>query len=870
MSTSEHFSALTVGARIRDYVIESILGSGGFGITYRATEAITERAVAIKEYLPPALATRDRDGMTVQPVSAGTREDFEWGLARFRQEAKVLIGLKHPNIVPVLSYFEANGTGYLVMEFQAGRSLGQKLGRDGVLTEAQLLPLVGPILSGLEAVHRAGFLHRDIKPDNIFIRDDATPVLIDFGAARQALGRQSRSLTAVLTEGYAPYEQYERDGNQGPWTDIYALGAVMMRCLTGARPVEAPKRIAARMRNAPDPLAASFAKLRGVASPHVADAVEAAMAATEAERPQSVDELRRMLAGNFGPDTTRHATEHTLIPGALASPAGHAQSAAHRPRRRTPAIAAAVAAFLAAASAIAYVALDGGDRKQTRAADAKRETDETERKRAEQDRARAEAEAERKAGEERRASEEAARRRAEAERGRAEDEARRKADAERRAKEEADRRRDEEKRAAEGRAARNAGPRTEAAAQLATFKTVYDRVLTSYIDELSHQRLATAAIQSLWNVIGSPVFERDPWRQDIERARSSDESLAIFEQEFKRAHAAHAARFGGSRLIHKVIDGLLLSLDLHSSFMDTEAYREFQTSSSGEFAGVGMEIAIENELPRVVAPVDNAPAARAGIRAGDWIVQIEGEPTIGLTLIQAVNKLRGRENTNVLLRVRRGERETFEVTLTRAKIAVPAVRGHIEGTVGIVRIANFTDRTQGELRETISGFKRQLGDTWSGLVLDLRNNSGGTLDRAGNVADEFLNEGEIVTVRGRGAGAVRRLTAKQGDAADGRPLVILVNKGTAGASEIVAAALQDHGRAILLGTTSYGKGTLQTIIPLAGQGAIRLTTGRCLSPKGRQFDKVGLTPDIVLDADTKSRDDVQLRRAIEWVMARKR
>ncbi|MGH7003435.1 MAG: serine/threonine protein kinase, partial [Alphaproteobacteria bacterium] len=226
-ASSEHRSALPGGTRLHNYVLERVLGAGGFGITYMAREDVTGRAVAIKEYLPSALAVRVRDGLTVQPVSEGTRPDFEWGLTRFRQEAKLLLSLRHPNIVPSLNYFESNGTAYLVMEYQEGQTLTQLMSGGSVLEESEVREFLDGLLDGVEAVHKGGLLHRDIKPDNIFIRRDGTPVLIDFGAARQAVTRQSRGLTAIVTEGYAPYEQYETDSHQGPWTDIYALGAVL-------------------------------------------------------------------------------------------------------------------------------------------------------------------------------------------------------------------------------------------------------------------------------------------------------------------------------------------------------------------------------------------------------------------------------------------------------------------------------------------------------------------------------------------------------------------------------------------------------------------------------------------------------------------
>jgi carboxyl-terminal processing protease len=870
LSTSDHFSALPTGARIRDYAVERVLGSGSFGITYRAVEAFTERVVAIKEYLPAALAARDRDGHSVRPLSEGSREDFAWGLGRFRQEAKVLIGLKHPNIVPVLSYFEANGTGYLVMEFQEGRSLGQTLGQNRSLTEGEALRWLHPLLDGLEAVHGAGFLHRDIKPDNIFIRSDGSPVLIDFGAARQALGQHSKSLTAILTEGYAPYEQYERDGNQGPWTDIYAVGAVVFRCLLGRRPIDAPKRLAARVRNAPDPIAADLAALRGVASPEICRGVAAALAVTEGERPQSVAAFRALLAAASAVEG-----EHTLVPGPVA--AGHS-SAPRSPalRRRPLPIYVAIGALLIAGAATAgYFTLGGGEhsRRQAEAAAAAQREAEAERKRAEEQRVKEEAEAERRAAEERRAKEEADRRRADEERAKAEAESKRKAEEERRAKEEADRRRVEDveaKRKAEQEAARKAGPATNAATQLQLFKSILERVLSSYVDEVTDKRVITAAIETLFATVGAAASPTDRWRGDLQRATNAQAAFKVFEFEFTRVHASHAGRFGGSRLIHKVIAGMLSALDPHSSFMDAAAFKEMQVQTRGEFGGVGMEITLERGLVKVVAAIDNTPAARAGLRAGDLITHIEGEAVNGWTLKEVVDKLRGAPHTNVLLRIRRGERETFDVTLTRAIITITPVRARVEGNVGIIRITSFSERTESGVRDALAGFKRQLGAKWAGVVLDLRNNPGGLLNQAIAVTDEFLDQGEIVSTRGRGDKVTSRHNAKAGDGAEGRPLIILINKGSASASEIVAGALQDHRRATVLGTPSFGKGTVQTIIPLPDQGALRLTTARFVRPSGQTIDKVGIKPDLALDGDPAKTPDGQMERALKWIAERRR
>jgi serine/threonine protein kinase len=363
----DHLSALQPGARLQSYTIGGILGAGGFGITYKAVEDITNREVAIKEYLPTAFAVRDRDGSTVRPLSEGAARDFEWGLERFREEAKLLIGFRHPNIVPVLAYFEANGTGYLVMAFQDGTSLAQVLRKALTLSEAQVLEFMVPLLDGVEEVHRNNFLHRDIKPENIFIRRDGSPVLLDFGAARMALGEHSKAFTTLLTEGYAPFEQYAGNGNQGPWSDVYALAAVMFRCMTGKAPVEAPRRAIAKLRGIADPMAPDFAALRSRVSSDLAFALEAAMRVVEQERPQSIAAFRELIVSP-APGTIRlpaagapQPSASTLIPDAAQRdterhppPWAEPPPQRHKPRRAIYFGIAGVV-LVAAASGAAYV-----------------------------------------------------------------------------------------------------------------------------------------------------------------------------------------------------------------------------------------------------------------------------------------------------------------------------------------------------------------------------------------------------------------------------------------------------------------------------------------------------------------------------------
>jgi hypothetical protein len=287
--------ALPKGYEIEGYRIEKVLGAGGFGVTYLAHEIAINRRVAIKEYLPSGIAARGRDDVSVHPLSAADRENFQWGLDRFRKEAQTLVTFRHNNIVTVYRYFEANGTAFLVMAYEDGESLAKILERAGTLTEEEINDLLGPLLDGLEHVHGVGFLHRDIKPGNIYIRRDGSPVLLDFGAARQALGGRSQSLTSIVSAGYAPFEQYTTRGNQGAWTDIYALGGVLYRATTGERPPDSPDRIR------DDPYVPAVRAAAGKYSETLLAAIDAALRVDEADRPQSVAEWRILFAGGTLP-----------------------------------------------------------------------------------------------------------------------------------------------------------------------------------------------------------------------------------------------------------------------------------------------------------------------------------------------------------------------------------------------------------------------------------------------------------------------------------------------------------------------------------------------------------------------------------------
>ena len=300
---TDYLHALPSGYRIEEYELVRVLGSGGFGITYLGYDHHLDKAVAIKEYLPNDLAVRT-DNQSVLPKSTQDRADYEWGLERFLSEAQTLARFDHRHIIKIHRFFRAHGTGYIVMEYAEGETLSELLQRKGTLTEAELKAILFPILDGLEVVHEADFLHRDIKPGNIVIRDDGSPVLIDFGSARQAVAGKSRSVTAIVTPGYAPIEQYSAKGHQGPWTDIYALGAVCYRCLAG----EPPDDVTERLRE--DPLIPATRRCKGKASKAFLEAIDRAMCMDEGQRPQSIAAWRKTLAGDDKSSKSAAKSEH--------------------------------------------------------------------------------------------------------------------------------------------------------------------------------------------------------------------------------------------------------------------------------------------------------------------------------------------------------------------------------------------------------------------------------------------------------------------------------------------------------------------------------------------------------------------------------
>jgi carboxyl-terminal processing protease len=322
--------------------------------------------------------------------------------------------------------------------------------------------------------------------------------------------------------------------------------------------------------------------------------------------------------------------------------------------------------------------------------------------------------------------------------------------------------------------------------------------------------------------------------------------LAIFGDVFERVRANYVEQPSDKKLIESAINGMLASLDPHSSYMNAEDAADMRTQTKGEFGGLGIEVTMEDELVKVITPMFGTPAEKAGVLAGDLISKIDGEEVRGLTLQDAVDKMRGAVNTPIKLTIlRKGADKPIDITVVRDIIKVQAVRYHAENDIGYLRVISFTEQTFDDLQQAIDKLTEEIGkDKLKGFILDLRLNPGGLLDQAINVSDAFLDKGLIVSTRGRDDRDSRRYSARPGDLTGGKPLVVLINGGSASASEIVAGALQDHRRATVIGTQSFGKGSVQTIIPLGENGALRLTTALYYTPAGISIQGKGITPDI--------------------------
>ncbi len=354
---------------------------------------------------------------------------------------------------------------------------------------------------------------------------------------------------------------------------------------------------------------------------------------------------------------------------------------------------------------------------------------------------------------------------------------------------------------------------------------------------------------TLAGVIATTQFVGPLLAQEEAKSKNVYEQLDLFGDIFERIRAQYVEEVDESDLIEAAINGMLTSLDPHSSYLSPDDADNMRVQTRGEFGGLGIEVTQEDGFVKVVSPIDGTPAAEAGIEAGDFITHVDGESVLGLTLDAAVDLMRGPVGSEIVITVvREDQPEPFDVTIVRDTITLQAVRTRTEGDTVVLRVTTFNDQTMSGLE---SGLAQQLEaaggiDKVNGFVLDLRNNPGGLLTQAIEVSDAFLDKGEIVSTRGRDKADGDRYNASEGDLAEGKPIVVLINGGSASASEIVAGALQDHRRAIVVGTKSFGKGSVQTVMPLRGDGAMRLTTARYYTPSGRSIQNLGVSPDIVV------------------------
>jgi carboxyl-terminal processing protease len=352
--------------------------------------------------------------------------------------------------------------------------------------------------------------------------------------------------------------------------------------------------------------------------------------------------------------------------------------------------------------------------------------------------------------------------------------------------------------------------------------------------------------------------------------------LDLFGDVFEQVRSKYVDTVDDAELMEAAIDGMLSSLDPHTSYLNAEAFSDMEVSTSGEFGGLGIEVTIENEMIKVVAPIDDTPASRAGLISGDLISHVDGISIVGLSMNDAIEKMRGPEGTSITVTIVRGELEPFDVTLERAVIAIESVRSREIDNIGYVRISTFSRKSDSGVHKAMAKLNKSLGKDIDGYILDLRSNPGGLLDQAVAVTDAFLERGEIVSTSGRQPRDSQRHNARAGDLANGKPIIILIDGGSASASEIVAGALKDHRRATLLGTKTFGKGTVQTVIPLnnGNDGALRLTTAKYYTPSGQSIHEVGIEPDIEVTLPEPTLDeegapveieDTQLNRAVELI-----
>ncbi|MGB8181690.1 MAG: S41 family peptidase [Stellaceae bacterium] len=363
------------------------------------------------------------------------------------------------------------------------------------------------------------------------------------------------------------------------------------------------------------------------------------------------------------------------------------------------------------------------------------------------------------------------------------------------------------------------------------------------------RHLAVSAAILVWLLAPAAQSADAPQTPAPKHDADTYRELDLFGEVFERVRADYVDKVADEHLIEAAINGMLSSLDPHSSYMNAKDFAEMQVQVQGEFGGLGIEVTMEDGLVKVVSPIDGTPAAKAGLKPGDLIVAIDNQPVSGMSLNDAVEKMRGPIGSEIKLVIRRGTQQPFTVAIRRAVVKVQSVRSHlIDNDVGYIRISSFNEQADSGVHAAIKSLMEKSHDKLAGVVLDLRNNPGGLLDQAVAVANDFIGQGEIVSTRGRHPEDAQRFDAKPGnDISKDLPMVVLINGGSASASEIVAGALKDHHRAVLLGTRSFGKGSVQTIIQLPGHGAMRLTTARYYTPSGRSIQATGIEPDIVVE-----------------------
>jgi carboxyl-terminal processing protease len=355
------------------------------------------------------------------------------------------------------------------------------------------------------------------------------------------------------------------------------------------------------------------------------------------------------------------------------------------------------------------------------------------------------------------------------------------------------------------------------------------------------KRLSIFAVLFSLAVIVPEAYAEQKVKDD---EKETYEMLNLFGEVMERAKASYVEDVSDKKLIESAINGMLVSLDPHSSFLDAKDFKYMNEQTKGKFGGLGIEVTMENGIVKIVSPIDDTPAFKAGLKPGDYVTNIDGETVVGMSLNDAVGKMRGKVGTKVKLTIRRINEKPFDVTLKREEIKIQTVKNELKGDVAYIRISSFSEDLDKQVEKAFNKMKKEANGKLAGVILDVRNNPGGLLDQAVSVSDLFLDKGEIVSTRSRHEEDTIKYNAKRGDISNGLPVVVIINDGSASASEIVAGALQDHKRAVILGEKSFGKGSVQTVVPLGKYGAMRLTTARYYTPSGRSIQAKGIEPDV--------------------------